>query len=331
MLTLNQPSRTKATYKFFIIYASSLIGVLLLSYFLFSTPSKILKGQLKKYSDVKVQHDALLGRTDYITTHLVDLITFEKIGETSSDSGIDSLIADYHQKIASTVDSIRRDSANNAFSLLQDELKGYLTAYKAILHSPLKKMSPIGTLSPPLKPIVKPPVEDKTPATVQEELQTRLQTALQQNQLAIQQNTEYKEQVRRLNEQLARQSRQTPTNQPDPALTRIERENQDLQVQVNSKIADITRLKARISELESSKQPKQGGSSASTAAAEKANAVLEAIDQLITSGLRAGGSPSKKMGEEAKTIVQQYKRDYTGKTPYNNLLSNINKFANHVE
>ena len=324
MHTLNQPDKKKATANFILIYASSLGAVLLLSYFLFSTPLKIFKGQLKKYSDIKVQHDALLDRTDSITTNLVDLIEVEKLGETSADPAVDSLIMVYHQRINSTVDNIRKDSANNAFNLLKNELTSYLTAYNAVLLSPSKRKSQLGTIAPPVSPVIKPAVENLTRADLPE-LQKRLTEAIQQNQLVIQQNTEYREQIRRLNEQIVKLSKQqVTTNQQDITSTRLAKENQDLQDQVSNKTADVTRLTARVKELEEKQTSSAGPSDLS--AADKASIRFQTVDQLITGALSKGDA-AKGICAEARKIMQDIKGSYSNKSAYDQALVKLKRFC----
>lgn len=133
MKPINEVARKKATKRFVIIYGLSLSTVLLVSYFLFSSPVKVLKDDVKTHSVFKSQHDALMHKLNAISQKNSQLF---KVRSQNSypDKGIDSLDAEYKKEISKLLVDLKSYSDKETIPQVKEDLNNYLSAYTAVLH-----------------------------------------------------------------------------------------------------------------------------------------------------------------------------------------------------
>ncbi len=133
MKPLNEVARKKAISNFIGIYGLSLLGVLLMSFFVFRSPVKIVKDEINDYKDLKVQHQYLANKLSGITTQISDLVEVGKVINKNPDSGLDTMMNYHKENISKAVIVLKADSANGSIPFFKEDLTNYLTAYNAIL------------------------------------------------------------------------------------------------------------------------------------------------------------------------------------------------------
>lgn len=133
MRPLNEVAKKKARFNFVGIYALSLLAVLLMSFFVFRSPVKILKDEVNDYTTLKVQHNYLANKLIRITTQITDLVEVGKVLNKNPDSGLDTMMNHHKENINKAVVGLKYDSANGSLPLFKEYLANYLAAYNAIL------------------------------------------------------------------------------------------------------------------------------------------------------------------------------------------------------
>lgn len=133
MKPLNEVAKKRAISNFIGIYGLSLLGVLLMSFFVFRSPVKILKDEVNDYTALKVQHNYLVNKLNGITTQITDLVEVGKVINKNPDSGLDTMMNHHKENINKAVGGLMIDSANRSIPLFKEDLTNYLAAYNAIL------------------------------------------------------------------------------------------------------------------------------------------------------------------------------------------------------
>lgn len=132
MKPLNKAAKQQANKRFAGIYGLSLMMVLLISYFLFSSPVRILKHDVKNFSALKARHDTLMTRLNAMSqkiTHLSQKGTVNKISGTAIDS-MDAGIEDDTRQLIADLKSL---ADKETIPQVKEEIDNYLAAYNAVL------------------------------------------------------------------------------------------------------------------------------------------------------------------------------------------------------
>lgn len=148
MKPLNEVAKKRAISNFIGIYGLSLLGVLLMSFFVFKSPVKILKDEVNDYTALKVQHNYLVNKLNAITTQITDLVEVGKVISKNPDSGLDTMMNYHIENINKAVSSLKFDFANRSIPFFKEDLTNYLAAYNAVLFFCRNKNDETPILSP---------------------------------------------------------------------------------------------------------------------------------------------------------------------------------------
>ena len=132
MKPLNEDARKKATIRFIGMYALSLLLVVLVSFFLFSSPVKIYRKQANEYLDFQNQYSNLIQKTRQTTSEITDLAQVEKVFTQSSDQTVDSMVKGLKKRIDIALAALKADASNQHFALLEQDLGNYLATFETI-------------------------------------------------------------------------------------------------------------------------------------------------------------------------------------------------------
>jgi hypothetical protein len=133
MKPINEVNRKNATRRFVIIYGMSLITVLLMSYFLFSSPVRILKDDVKTHRVFKSQHEALMHKLNTISLKTSQLFEVGSVN-SNSNKGNASLDSGYKTEISRLLVDLKSYSGKETIPQVKEDLNNYLMAYTAVLH-----------------------------------------------------------------------------------------------------------------------------------------------------------------------------------------------------
>lgn len=130
---LNKVAKRKAIKRFAGIYGLLLLTVLLISYFLFSSPVKILKHDVKNYSALKMRHDSLMKKLNSISRKAAHL-PLAGTDNNNPAAARDSIDSEYKVEIKKFLEDLRSNGEKEAIPEVKEDINNYITAYKAVLY-----------------------------------------------------------------------------------------------------------------------------------------------------------------------------------------------------
>jgi hypothetical protein len=137
MEPLNQNLRRSAINRFLSLYAFSLLVVLLGGYFLFNTPSEVLKEKIQLYKNSDLEQKQLLSTVNGMTSEIKDLVQGDRnyVGSTSDldKQNFETKINENKTNIISGVANIRNDSANFNSAEAKEHARNYANSFNTIL------------------------------------------------------------------------------------------------------------------------------------------------------------------------------------------------------
>jgi hypothetical protein len=137
MEPINQPARRSAKNKFFALFGLSLLGVLVVSYFLFNTPANIFKSEVKMYKGTEEEQEQLLNKIEGMVANVKNITVADQNYLSSTNEiekgGLQSNLQEYQRIIIDGLVDIKNDSSKLASLVARKDSYNYITAFNAIV------------------------------------------------------------------------------------------------------------------------------------------------------------------------------------------------------
>jgi hypothetical protein len=319
MKPLNEDARRKATIQFIGMYAVSLLLVLLLSFFLFRSPSKIYRKQANEYIDFQNQYSDLIKKTRRATSEISDLAQVEKVFTSNSDLTVDSMVKNLKKRIDTEVTALRQDASHQSYALLEKDLSNYLAAFDAI-YSYSESLNRLKTNNHT-------PVNAAQAGNAQNQLRFELIRLRRDSMALAQENRELKSRPNNPNRETSPQPEGSRTAQI-AALTNdrneLRAQVRQLQQQLANKDATIAGHTDTITSLRI--QVRNAGSGRQLTEHERAKIIFETIDRVINRW-PSRRDPLERVCSGIRTTLETIRSDYPDRASLDRKLAELSRLC----